>query len=177
MADYWDSLSREEGFNGIKVIYRFDETKKMEAGRDVFFYEPIYSGWGSVHSRAIEKVKNIFCEKLKFERKTRIYTYSKIWEQIIKKAGREKNTYSGAFVAYDETPRRGRKAIVVQASKPDLFCKYMMKLLKISEQKNKEYVFLTAWNEWGEGAYLEPDETNGYAYLEALKRAIDACLE
>ena len=47
-------------------------------------------------------------------------------------------------------------------------------MLEISERQGKEYVFLTAWNEWGEGAYLEPDEENGYAYLEALKRAVDS---
>ena len=40
------------------------------------------------------------------------------------------------------------------------------------ETYKKEFMFLFAWNEWGEGGYLEPDEENQYGYLEAVRSAL-----
>ncbi len=36
-----------------------------------------------------------------------------------------------------------------------------------------QYCFISAWNEWGEGMYLEPDEKNRYCYLEALSETVE----
>lgn len=31
-------------------------------------------------------------------------------------------------------------------------------------------ITINSWNEWTEGSYLEPDDLNGYGYLEAVKK-------
>jgi Glycosyltransferase WbsX len=36
----------------------------------------------------------------------------------------------------------------------------------------ENFIFLNAWNEWSEGAYLEPDEKYGCQYLDEIKRAL-----
>ncbi|HMK89899.1 MAG TPA: glycoside hydrolase family 99-like domain-containing protein [Methylocystis sp.] len=37
---------------------------------------------------------------------------------------------------------------------------------------DRRFIFLNAWNEWGEGAYLEPDKKTGYANLNTTSKAI-----
>ena len=84
------------------------------------------------------------------------------------------NILHSGFVAYDDTPRRGQKGIVVKKSTPEKFKYYLKELIKISLNQGKEYIFITAWNEWGEGAFLEPDCKNRYEYLESLRDVVNS---
>ena len=34
------------------------------------------------------------------------------------------------------------------------------------------YLYINAWNEWGEGTYLEPDSKYKFGYLEAIRSII-----
>ena len=69
---------------------------------------------------------------------------------------------------FDTTPRRGRNGVCVCQATPQLFEVMMEGLFKKCIEENREFLFIDAWNEWGESMYLEPDSKYGLAYLEVL---------
>lgn len=170
MAKYWDELARKEGLNGIEFVFSYNPFHGIPYGVHKFYYEPLYSGWGNLWLRL-----NRFVFKNKQQKEIQIFDYEKIWKKIIFNARRcrDENAYYGAFVGYDDSPRRGNKGKAVVNASPEVFAKYLKQLIAICEEQGKQFIFLTAWNEWGEGAYLEPDVTNGYSYLEKLKEIRD----
>lgn len=102
-------------------------------------------------------------------------SYDKIWEEILNRKMRREKVYLCGVVDYDDTPRHGKKGSVMEGTSPEKFYKYFKKLYQKSMLLNNDFLFLNAWNEWGEGMYLEPDVTHGFGYLEAVKQVTTEC--
>ena len=80
--------------------------------------------------------------------------------------------YRTSVMGWDNTARKKRDWFIY--GKFSLRCFYEWILLLVAEAQNtkKEFVFVNAWNEWGEGTYLEPDKKYGYANINTLSKAI-----
>ena len=100
-----------------------------------------------------------------------LVNYDDVWSRIIKNHGAGENYFYGGFVGYDDSPRHGNRGTVVYGQTPRKFKKYLICLLAKAYRANCDMVFLNAWNEWGEGMYLEPDVQYGDGYLQAIKEA------
>lgn len=82
--------------------------------------------------------------------------------------------YPCVYPNWDNTPRKGRKGLVLANSTPALFEEHLNDAVNALDGRADEHklVFLKSWNEWAEGNHLEPDTKWGLQYLQTLKRVI-----
>ena len=75
------------------------------------------------------------------------------------------------FPMWDNSARRvSSTPTIFTGSTPALYRQWLEYCLR--DAAPGDFVFINAWNEWAEGAYLEPDLHYGHAYLEATRSAI-----
>ena len=87
--------------------------------------------------------------------------------------------YPCVIPGWDNSPRRANDAKVFRGSTPDLYKDWLANEMKDiqNNQETENIVFINAWNEWGEGAYLEPCSKWGTKYLEATKKAVSEAIK
>jgi lipopolysaccharide biosynthesis protein len=82
--------------------------------------------------------------------------------------------YPAVTPSWDNTPRRAREGHVLLGATPAAFQDWTARageltLRRFDEGRIKSpLLFVNAWNEWAEGAVLEPDSVHGRAYIEAF---------
>ena len=195
MINYFDKRARKEGLNGIQFAYMSNYSKKDEPKISKDAYRIIYQPSIAIGQLTQQKLFVGLLAKIKHNLQNNRFSarlfapidsvrniartnirkidYDKIWEKIISQKAEPKHI-PGAFVDWDNSPRKGERGSAVCGCTPQKFEHYFKEFLsKVSKEYCTDMIFINAWNEWGEGAYLEPDTRYGTAYLEAVKRAVD----
>ncbi len=119
-----------------------------------------------------KKIRSLFVKEKKHN-ELEIRSYDDDWQRILDYTVKDKRLIAGAFPDWDNTPRN-RTGVAYKGSSPAKFEKYMNLLIdKVKREYSSDYIFINAWNEWAEGAVLEPSVDFQYGYLEALKKALN----
>lgn len=170
---YWEQRLQEEGIPGIYIVEylnTFNTTPSLECSQAVFEDEPNFTCRFKISF--IGKIKRVVCKIMKM---TDYQNFDKLWKIILKKRNtyKGKKIFYGCFPCWDNSPRRGKNSRVIRGATPEKFSKYFAKLLDIKRKDSAGIIVVNAWNEWGEGAMLEPTEQYGYKYLEAIKDSLE----
>jgi glycosyltransferase involved in cell wall biosynthesis len=103
-----------------------------------------------------------------------VYDYAAGVEAIRPLAEREFPVYRGVMPAWDNTARRGAGAHLFVNGTPELYRHWLERVVSESATRTRgeQFVFINAWNEWAEGAVLEPSQRHGRTWLETTREAI-----
>ncbi|AFY62543.1 glycoside hydrolase family 99-like domain-containing protein [Synechococcus sp. PCC 6312] len=198
MFNYWKLRAKEFGLNDIFFIamnqYQLPDFSILQHFNGVMLFQPFYTAYNfrknsmpHILTKVKNKIINVYnylpsyiknnLSDLKNKNKSSLtfYDYDVVWRQIIcEKINTQLPLFEGAFVDWDNTARYRERATIFRDASPYKFEMYMKQLIaKISRKKiSEQFIFINAWNEWAESAYLEPDSRFGLQYLDALRSAI-----
>ena len=197
MLDYWNELAIKNGFDGMIFAYQQLSYHILDNRDESRFdynieYQPGYarydlqmnqsSSFGKAAFKLRQSIRKIASGvdktigtniSAKLTRNVlQTEDYDELCREIVNRRPDSTKAIPGMFVGWDNTPRRGKTGRVCLGSTPAKFEKYLRQQINNAIQNyHKDMIFVFAWNEWAEGGYLEPDEINGFGYLEAIKKA------
>ena len=194
MLDVWSQMARDNGFDGLTFIYQSAASSFDNSWDHSLFDYGVEMNPGYVGLANRQKNSSFFPKLMKYSHEIKRFLhirrsllpqkkitevskadYDYTWQRILelRPISNAPKMIPCAFTDWDNTPRHKERGYLFQGVSPDKFKSYFKQL--IDNTKNfydTDMIFVFAWNEWAEGGYLEPDEKNGFAFLEAIKECI-----
>lgn len=194
MLDVWSQMARDNGFDGLTFIYQSAASSFDNSWDHSLFDYGVEMNPGYVGLANRQKNSSFFPKLMKYSHEIKRFLhirrsllpqkkitevskadYDYTWQRILelRPISNSPKMIPCAFTDWDNTPRHKERGYLYQGVSPDKFKSYFKQL--IDNTKNfydTDMIFVFAWNEWAEGGYLEPDEKNGFAFLEAIKECL-----
>jgi len=108
--------------------------------------------------------------------RTRVFDYDAAWPVLASPPPVPYPRFDTVFPGWDNTARRGADSWVVHGNTPASYEEWLRLAVDrtLMRPPDERVVFINAWNEWAEGAHLEPDRKHGHGFLEATRRVVAA---
>lgn len=94
-----------------------------------------------------------------------MYDPDKVKEYILLYPQYHRRQIGGVLTGFDNSARNALRCNIILNTDTAWFKNLLIEKMKASSEN---YIFINAWNEWSEGAVLEPEEVNGYKYLKVV---------
>lgn len=167
----WRQWSRENGIGEIYLAYTqsFEANDPHDYGFDAAVeFPPNNSAPPSIVDTVVP---------LKADFESKVYDWTIFPERSRNYTQPAYTLFRSVTPAWDNTARRKNRGTIFANSTPELYAEWLGNAIvdtcKRFERRDERLVFVNAWNEWAEGAHLEPDQRYGFAYLQATRKALE----
>ena len=173
MTEEWRRMAREAGFDGLYLIsvQGFKALNPFTIGLDAAceFATPYQCSAGITHKVDVASGGPV-CK-----------SYDSLLHRVRSLRSQEYVRYKCIAPSWDNTPRKAERGTlftdVTTKKFTRLVTKASMSILADRRLRENGFLFVNAWNEWGEGAHLEPDLRYGYGWLETIAKVMDKTME
>ena len=172
MKETWNRLALENGLEGFYFFGFCQGADRLQRAQEQDYDTIVYEHMPTVAKQMKDSLRNKINGRLN---RAKPFEYSKYVEKTLAFFKEHPSLTPCLIPNFDHSPRSGIYAIIMTNSNPDNWYQYCKEIKKLEESKDKDdpIVFIKAWNEWGEGNYLEPDLRFGKAYIEKTKSAFE----
>lgn len=170
--DLWNKLAKQEGLAGFYFFaYAYNEDRRDKALNKGFDAVTIdYLAFASHRTTIWEYIKREFLGV-----PSNLFKYENYVKYFLANYCYDKRIIPCPMPNYDHSPRSQRKGIILSDSTPALWKELLEGIIQKCQKDNdsdEQIIFIKAWNEWGEGNYLEPDLKFGKKYLDVIKNVV-----
>jgi len=171
-VDRWRAQCRTNGIGDIylamvetdTILVRTSGASPLEWGFDAMVeFPPHQGGWYPFDAARMDP-----------EFKGHVYAYDKTAVHYMGRRLPDYRLFRTVMPGWDNTARRPKDSVIFAGSTPGAYQGWLECVLRQTREQHfgdEQLVFVNAWNEWAESAYLEPDLSWGHAYLEATRDA------
>jgi lipopolysaccharide biosynthesis protein/glycosyltransferase involved in cell wall biosynthesis len=169
-AGIWRDECKRLGIGDIYLVavQSFGITDPKPYGFDAAVeFPPSYLGEAEVSQKSVKITNPKF--------KGKIFDYNSAARIMMQKRADGYTLFKSVMPSWDNTARRQNESHIFINSTPSAYKSWLETVVTYTRNnlpESQRFVFVNAWNEWAEGAHLEPDRHYGYAYLQATADAI-----
>lgn len=168
-----DSLCRQNGFSGIYFCITYTSKTNPDDYADVFDAVVEFPPHQMKDLKLLDNSDIYILPELK----SQIFDFRDYVDETKYIYPTSHKTFKAVFPSWDNSARKAfTNGYIFHGSTPDLYKKWLTGCINWEKHHNpasERFVFVNAWNEWAEGAHLEPDVRNGYAYLRANREVCE----
>jgi lipopolysaccharide biosynthesis protein len=167
-AGRWREWCRAKGIGEIWLAYvqSFDRVDPRQAGFDAAVEFPP-NNTTPVPITARQHLLNA-------DYRGDVHDWRELSRQSVAQSDPAYPRYPGVNPGWDNEPRRSGRGRVFAHASPRGYRDWLRHAISTAQRRfpAQPLVFVNAWNEWAEGAVLEPDTRLGHAWLEATRAAL-----
>ena len=162
-VESWRTYVKSHGISDLYVVAArsFDVSNLRDYGLDGAVEFPPHQTFAKESTENYKVVNPDF--------KGTILDYRELAERFGRQEWRDLPTFKTVFPSWDNEARKPGWGTIFTGSDPMSYATWLEDACSVTVRRRPEerLLFINAWNEWAEGAYLEPDRKFGYGYLHA----------